>query len=209
MQVSFLLYLAGVILLVLPVGPLARKRLKIATLEEISSLSYTGRRFGWLHPLNFIDLVRGYGGLSLLIAAFTLVEPSAPGQLVTRVVLGLAALLGLLMQQSFFGSDDEIAAPVAYSIGLTLAILPPQVGLLAVPIGAVVAISMNNLSAGLVLSAAVIAVLGKLLGQSLTTVGTASVLMVTPVACSIAASASPSAAAPTGRPSACATSRSK
>ncbi|MBC8011799.1 MAG: hypothetical protein H7067_17065 [Burkholderiales bacterium] len=177
---SYLLYFAGVILLTLPTGLFTRKRFKLATLPEL--FDRPRHRYGWLHPLNALDFARAYGGMTLLLAAFTAIAPSAPGQFVARIVLAVAALVGLLMQHAFHKSgDDELPAPLAFTIGLTFGILPPHIALLALPLGIVTAIALRNLSIGLMLTAVATAFLGKLFGQSLITVGTASMLLFVPV----------------------------
>lgn len=180
MQNSYLLYIAGVLLLTLPTGLFTRTRFRIATLPEL--FDRPRHRFGWLHPLNALDALRAYGGMTLLLASFSSIAPTAPGQLVARLVLAAAALVGLLMQHAFYKSDDdELPAPIAYAIGLTFGILPMHIALLALPFGVVAALALRNLSVGFILAAAATAALGKLFGQSLISVGTASLLLFLPV----------------------------
>ena len=180
MYYSYLLYIAGVLLLTLPTGLFTRTRFRIATLPEL--FDRPRHRFGWLHPLNALDALRAYGGMTLLLAAFSAVAPSAPGQLVARVVLAIAALIGLLMQHGFHKTeDDDLPAPIAYAIGLTFGILPLHIALLALPFGVIAALALRNLSVGLMLAAVATALLGKLFGQSLIAVGTASLLLFLPV----------------------------
>lgn len=179
MDQSYLFYIAGVLLLTLPTNLFARNRLSVASLAELAERPR--HRFGWLHPLNAIDLIRAYAGMKLLLAAFVAIAPSAPNQLVARLVLAVTALLGLLMQHGFHhGDSDDLPAPVAYAIGLVFAILPPQVALLALPIGILSALALRNLGVGLVLAAACTAILGKLFGLSMTSIGTASLLLFLP-----------------------------
>ena len=179
MNQSYLLYISGVLLLTLPAGLFTRNRLNVASLAELAERPR--HRFGWLHPLNAIDLVRAYGGMKLLLAAFVAVDPSAPNQMVTRLVLAVAALLGLLMQHGFHqGDSDDLPTPVAFAIGLVFAILPLKVALLALPLGVLAALGLRNLGVGLVLAAACTAILGKLFGQSITSIGTASLLLFLP-----------------------------
>lgn len=119
--------------------------------------------------------------MKLLVVAFTLFEPAAAGMLPARLVLCAAALTGLLMQHLFHHSDhDALPAPIAYAIGLSAAILPPHILLLALPLGAASAVALRNLGLGLVLVAFATAALGKLLGQSLFLVGTVSLLFFAP-----------------------------
>lgn len=177
---SYLLYIAGVLLLTLPTGLFTRERFKIATLPEL--FDRPRHRFGWLHPLNALDLIRAYGGMTLLLAAFTAIAPTAPGQLVVGIVLAVAALVGLLMQHAFHKSEeDELPAPIAYTIGLTFGILPLHIALLALPLGVVAALALRNLTVGFMLTAVATALLGNLFGQSLIAVGTASLLLLLPV----------------------------
>ena len=179
MHHPYLLYIAGVLLLTLPAGLFARDRLNVASIAELAERPR--HRFGWLHPLNAIDLVRAYGGMKLLLAAFTAVDPSAPGQLITRLVLAVTALLGLLMQHGFHhGHDDDLPAPVAYAIGLVFAILPLQVALLALPLGILASLALKNLGVGLFLAAGSTLALGLLFRLSITSVGTASLLLFLP-----------------------------
>ncbi len=179
MDQSYLLYIAGVLLLTLPANLFARNRLNVASLAELAERPR--HRFGWLHPLNAIDLARAYGGMKLLLAAFVAIAPSAPSQLVARLVLAVTALLGLLMQHGFHhGDSDDLPAPVAYAIGLVFAILPPQVALLALPLGILTALALRNLGVGLILAAACTAILGKLFDLSLMSIGTASLLLFLP-----------------------------
>ncbi len=177
---SYLLYLTGVVLLAIPSGALGRKRLGSASLHEI--VERPRHRLGWLHLLNAIDLVRAYAGMTLLFAAFAALHPYAPGHLITRVMLALTALLGLLLQHGFHHTEnDELPAPVAYILGLVFAILPPQIALLALPLGIVAALAFQNLGMGLALAAIATGVLGHLFGVSLTSTGTASLLLFCPV----------------------------
>ena len=179
MNQPYLLYIAGVLLLTLPSGLFARNRLNVASLDELADRPR--HRFGWLHSLNAVDLIRAYVGMKLLLAAFVAVDPSAPGQLTARLVLAITALLGLLMQHGFHhGDSDDLPAPVAYAVGLVFAILPPQVALLALPLGVMAALALRNLGVGLIFAAACTAILGKLFGLSLTSIGTASLLLFLP-----------------------------
>ncbi len=184
MQKCYLFYILGVLLLTLPVGLFFRKQFKVATLPELFDRPLL--RFGWMHPLNVLDLVRAYAGMTFLIAAFADISPAAPGMLISRVVLAIAALVGLVMQHVFNSNkDSEIPTPIAYVIGLTFALLPLNVALLALPLGIASAIAMQNLAFGLVLTAAATALIGKLLGQSLPVIGTVSLLLFLPVMISL------------------------
>lgn len=177
---AYLLYLAGIILLTLPSGFLARKYLKVATLPELADRAHYRR--GLLHPLNAIDLVRAYAGMQLLLAGFVTYEPAADGHLVTRVVIAIGALLGLVLQHAFYRTEeDELPVPLAFALGLTLAILPFKVALLALPLGIATAIAVRNLGIGLTLATVATAVLGHLLGVGLATLGTACFLLFLPV----------------------------
>jgi hypothetical protein len=175
----YLLHIAGVLLLTLPAGLFVRNRFRVASLFDLTE--HPRLRFGWLHPLNAIDLIRAYAGMKLLLAAFIAIDPSAPGHLITRIVLAVTALLGLLMQHGFHQTDsDELPVPIAYSIGLVFAILPLKIALLALPIGIMAALALRNLGIGLVLTAACTALLGKLFGLSITTIGTVCLLLFLP-----------------------------
>ncbi len=176
----YLLYITGVLLLTLPTGFFARNRFKVTTLAELADRSR--HRYGWLHILNAIDLLRAFGGLTLLATAFAIYEPTAPGQLLTRVVLFIAAILGLLLQHAFHQTDsDELPVPVAFALGLVAALLPFKVAILVLPLGIASAVAMRSLGLGLALSSVATAILGKLLGVSIATVGTASLVLFVPI----------------------------
>ena len=176
---AYLFYLAGVLLLTVPTGFFARKHCKVATLAELAD--HARLRLGWLHLLNFIDLGRAYLGMTLLTAGFVTYEPAASDHLITKIVLGIGALLGLALQHAFHRLDsDELTAPVAFAFGLALAILPAKIVLLALPLGIATAIAVRNLGAGLALAAFATALLGHLFRVSLPTLGTACLLLFLP-----------------------------
>jgi|GEM_PF-3905061 hypothetical protein len=176
----YLFYITGVVLLVLPAGLLGGRRLKAVTLPEVTNRQR--HRLGWLHWVNLFDVLRAWGGLTLISRAFEIADPV--GSAVSAVPLAttaLAALAGLGLQQVFHSTDeDDLVAPVAYASGLTLAFLPPQVALLALPFGLVAALGLKSLAMGFVLTAIASAVLGVLLHLSPLVVGTASLLLFSP-----------------------------
>jgi hypothetical protein len=177
---AYLLYLAGIILLTLPSGILARKYLKVATVAELTDRAQYRR--GLLHPLNAIDLARAYAGMHLLLAGFIAYEPLSGEHLVTKVVLAAGALLGLVLQHAFhYTADDELPVPLAFAFGLTLAVLPAKVALLVLPLGIATAIAVRNLGVGLAFATVATAILGHLLGLGLPTIGTACLLLFLPV----------------------------
>jgi hypothetical protein len=176
----YLLYITGVLLLTLPTGFFARNRLKVTTLSDLADRSR--HRYGWLHILNAIDLLRAFGGLTLITTGFALYEPTAPLQLLTRIMVCIAAVLGLLLQHAFHETDtDELQVPVAFAIGLVAALLPFKVSLLVLPLAIASAVAMRSLGLGLALGSVTTAVLGKLLGVSIAAVGTASLVFFLPI----------------------------
>ena len=176
----YLLYFTGVLLLTLPTGFFARNRLKVTTLPDLADRSR--HRFGWLHLLNAIDLLRAYGGVLLLSTGFALYEPTAPAQLLPKIVLFVAAMLGLLLQHAFHRTEsDELPVPIAFALGLVAALLPLKVAILVLPLGIASTIAMRSLGLGLALTSVATAVLGKLLGVSIATVGTACAILFLPI----------------------------
>lgn len=174
-----LFYIIGVTLLVVPAGLLSRRRLKIASLPEIADRPR--QRLGWLHWVNFIDLARAWGGLILVRHAFLMLDPGASSQTLPLLYLALSALAGLGLQQVFHSSDeDDLVAPVAYAVGLTFAFMPPQVALLALPLGLAAALGLRSLGTGFVLAATATAVLGLLLRLSPLVVATTSLVLFAP-----------------------------
>lgn len=176
----YLFYITGVVLLVLPSGLLGRRRLKVVSLPELTDRPR--HRLGWLHWVNLVDVLRAWGGLALVGHAFEIVDPAgAAASLLPLLTTALAALAGLGLQQVFHAADDDdLVAPVAYATGLTLAFLPPQVALLALPLGLAAALGLRSLGTGFVLAAAATAVLGLLLRVSPFVVTTASLLLFSP-----------------------------
>lgn len=175
-----LLYILGVILLVLPAGLLSRRRLKVASLLEIAERPR--HRLAWLHWVNFVDLARAWGGLVLVREAFLSLDPNAAADSLVLPHLAIAALAGLGLQQVFHSADeDDLVAPVAYAVGLTFAFMPPQVALLALPLGLAAALGLRSLGTGFALAAAAIAGLGVLLRLSPLVVATNSLLLFAPV----------------------------
>lgn len=97
------------------------------------------------------------------------------------VTTAIAALAGLGLQQVFHSADeDDLVAPVAYAVGLTLAFIPPIVALLTLPIGLIAALGLRSLGTGFVLAAAATAALGLLLRLPTLVVATASLLLFAP-----------------------------
>lgn len=177
---TYVLYLAGVLLLALPSGPLIRRYLKTLTLSEVADRPRA--RLGWLHPLNALDLARGFAGAELIVAAFVSIHPSAPGQLPARIVLVVAATAGLLIQHGLHRTKEEtMHAPFAYLAGLTLAILPIGVTLFALPIGILSAIGMRHIAWGFVMTAVAAVPFGVMFKQSYLTLASACFLLVVPV----------------------------
>lgn len=175
----YLFYIIGVFLLVIPAGLLSRRRLKVISLPELADR--TRNRLGWLHWVNFIDLARAWGGLELVRHAFVMIDPAAASAMLPLVTIAIAALAGLGLQQVFHAADeDDLVAPVAYAIGLTFAFIPPQVAMLALPLGLAAALGLRSLGTGFVLSAIATAVLGLLLHLSPLVVATASMLLFSP-----------------------------
>lgn len=175
----YLFYITGVFLLVLPAGLISRRRLKVVSLPELAER--TRNRLGWLHWVNFIDLARAWAGLELVQHAFAVIDPAAASTLLPLVTTAIAALAGLGLQQVFHSADeDDLVAPVAYAFGLTFAFIPPQVALLALPLGLAAAVGLRSLGTGFVLAAVATAVLGFLLRLSPMIVATASLLLFAP-----------------------------
>jgi hypothetical protein len=163
----------------MPAGLLSRRQLRVISLPELTDRSR--HRFGWIHWVNFMDLIRAWAGLQLVRHAFAIIDPAAAGSLLALAMTAIAALAGLGLQQVFHSADDDdLVAPVAYAIGLTLAFLPPLVALLALPIGLVAALGMRSLGSGFVLTAVATAAIGVLLRLPTLVVATASFLLFAP-----------------------------
>lgn len=178
-RMHYLYYIIGVFLLVLPAGLISRRRLKIVSLPELAERSR--HRLGWLHWVNFVDLARAWGGLELVQHAFTVIDPAAAAGPLPQLTTAIAALAGLGLQQVFHSADeDDLVAPVAYAFGLTFAFIPPQIALLALPLGLATALGLRSLGTGFVLAAASTAVLGFLMRVSPLVVATASLLLFSP-----------------------------
>ncbi len=175
----YVFYLLGVCLLVLPAGLLTRRRLKLVSLPELAERSR--HRLGWLHWVNFVDLARAWGGLELVRHAFVIIDPYAAAGVLPLATIAVAALAGLGLQQVFHASEDDLVAPVAYAIGLTFAFIPPQVAMLALPLGLAAALGLRSLGTGFVLAAVATAALGLLLRLSPLVVATASFALISPV----------------------------
>ena len=175
----YLYYVIGVLVLVLPAGLLSRRHLRVITLPELTDRAR--HRFGWVHWLNLLDLLRAWAGLQLVRHAFTVIAPGSAGSMLTVATTAIAALAGLGLQQVFHSSDeDDLVAPVAYAVGLTMAFLPPLVALLALPIGLIAAVGMRSLASGFVLAAAATAGIGILFRLPTLVVATTSFLLFAP-----------------------------
>lgn len=175
----YFFYITGVFLLVLPAGLISRRRLKVVSLPELADRPR--HRMGWLHWVNFIDLARAWAGLELVRHAFVMIDPAAASTMLPLVTIAISALAGLGLQQVFHAADeDDLVAPVAYAIGLTFAFIPPQVALLALPLGLATALGLKSLGSGFVFAAISTAVLGFLLHLSPLIVATASLLLFAP-----------------------------
>ena len=175
----YLLYITGVLLLVIPAGLLSRRQLKIVSLPELADRPRN--RLGWLHWVNLVDLGRAWGGLVLVRQAFVLIDANASGQTLPLLTIAIAALAGLGLQQVFYSADeDDLVAPVAYAVGLTLAFMPLQVAFLSLPLGLAAALGLRSLGTGFVLAAAATAVMGLLLRLSPLVVATSSLLLFAP-----------------------------
>lgn len=167
----------GLLLLTLPAGFLTGRRHQRATLVEIADRERL--RMGWVNWLNLLDLSRAWAGLFLIREAFLLIHPAAAGHKLVLLVLTAAALAGLILQQVFHhdADRDELVAPAAYAIGLTLAFLPPQVALLALPLGLASALALRSVGSGFLLSAAAVGAVGILFHQSMIKMAAASCLL--------------------------------
>ena len=175
----YLYYIAGVFLLVIPAGLLSRRQLRVISLPELTNRPRY--RFGWIHWVNLMDLLRAWAGLHLVRHAFALIDPAAAGSVLALATTAIAALAGLGLQQVFYSADeDDLVAPVAYAIGLTFAFIPPLVALLALPVGLMAAFGMRSLGSGFVLAAAATAALGVLLRLPTLVVATTSFLLFAP-----------------------------
>lgn len=175
----YLYYILGVCLLVIPAGLLSRRQLRVISLPELADRSR--HRLGWLHWVNFIDLLRAWAGLHLIRHAFAIIDPGSASALFPLVTTAIAALAGLGLQQVFHDADeDDLVAPVAYAVGLTFAFLPPLVALLTLPIGLIAALGLRSLGSGFVLAAAATAGLGLLLRLPTLVVATTSFLLFAP-----------------------------
>lgn len=156
-----LLYFLGLALLVLPSGMVVRGRFQLVTLPELAERSR--HRLGWVHWLNLVDLARAWAGMLLVQESFARVAPGAAESVPAFVHLALVALAGLILQHFFHRAEEaDLVAPVAYALGLTLALLPPQVALLGPPLALAATIGFRSLGAGFILAAAVIGGLGYL-----------------------------------------------
>ena len=144
----FLLYFSGLLLLIIPTGPLTRDRYIGLTLRQLALRERY--HFKWLHLPNLLDLLRAWGGLTLLQHSFLEVDPLRQGGgLIPLATLTIVALAGTLMQQLFHSLEpDVIPAPCAFTVGLLLALLPLQVTLLVLPISYLAARGSLNLHAG-------------------------------------------------------------
>jgi len=175
----YLYYILGVCLLVVPAGLVSRRQLRVISLPELADRAR--HRLGWLHWVNLIDLLRAWGGLQLVRHAFAIIDPAAASSMLPLVTTAIAALAGLGLQQVFHSADeDDLVAPVAYAVGLTLAFIPPIVALLTLPIGLIAALGLRSLGTGFVLAAAATAALGLLLRLPTLVVATTSLLLFTP-----------------------------
>lgn len=175
----YLYYISGVCLLVMPAGLLSRRQLRAISLPELTDRSR--HRFGWIHWINLMDLLRAWAGLHLVRHAFSLIDPAAAGSALALATTAIAALAGLGLQQVFYSADDDdLVAPVAYAVGLTFAFIPPLVALLVLPVGLMAAFGMRSLGSGFVLAAASTAAIGVLLRLPTLVVATTSFLLFAP-----------------------------
>lgn len=171
---DYFLYLIGLLLLALPTGLLHGQKLKLATMREIYERRGPRRRLDFIHKTNLVDLVRGFAGLTFLQLALKQIDPSALGAIWVQGALGGVALLSLLVQHGFYATPrDELPVPVAFSLGLALALLPVKVAVLTLPVGIMAALAVQNIGLGLVLTSAMTAGIGKLLGVPLITLAAA------------------------------------
>jgi hypothetical protein len=174
----YFFYLIGLLLLAAPTGLLNRKRVKLVTLREIFERRRPRERIDFLHSMNLVDLLRAYAGVTALQTAFLRVNDAA---LVFPLVQGLlagAALLGLILQHCFYATPrSELPAPAAYSLGLVIALLPIEVSMLALPVGVITALAVQNLGLGWILASGITAVLGKLFGAPLILLAAGSIVL--------------------------------
>jgi hypothetical protein len=166
-------------LLLLPAGPLGRRRHRLLTLPEF--FERPRRLLGLLHFLNVFDLARAVAAVWLLRQAGEALAPALTSPWPLHLLLAGPVLLGLAAQLLFPGDADEWPAPLAFALGLFGALLPPAVAALALVLSVTVAVALRNISAGLLLLAAASAVLGRLLGAPLADLGTACLVAFLPV----------------------------
>lgn len=176
----YLFYIIGVSLLVMPTGLIGRRTLCNVTLRDF--VERTRSRLVCLHWVNFVDLGRAWAGLVMVREAFVRIDPGANSDVVTLATVAVASLAGLALRQWFSVSDDDdMVAPVAYAIGLIFAFMPPQVALLALPLGLAAALGLRSLNLGFILGALATGGLGVMFRVSPLVVATSSLVLFAPV----------------------------
>ncbi|TAG29062.1 MAG: hypothetical protein EAZ36_04780 [Verrucomicrobia bacterium] len=175
---DYLLIFVGLILLALPTGLMNKERLKLLTLREIFEGRGPRKGYDFLHRTNLVDLARGFSGITFIQLA--LMDMDAVDRADPWVQGGLCgvALLSLLVQHGFYSMPrGELPAPVAFSLGLVIALVPFSVALLALPVGIVAALAVQNLGLGLVLTSTTTAVIGGLFDVPPIALGAASAVL--------------------------------
>lgn len=176
----YLTYILGVVCLVLPSVFFTGRRLDVLTIEQLAEREK--QRFSWLHIYNVLDFVRAWAGLWLMLAAFRHFEVGGDSHLYVRLLSLMVGLAGLAVQHGFFRQrDNEMATPVAYILGLAMALLPLEILLPSFALGVSSAIAMRHLGAGLALMSIAVMVLDRLFGHSLLTSASAAIILFTPV----------------------------
>ncbi|EIP98738.1 hypothetical protein OpiT1DRAFT_03205 [Opitutaceae bacterium TAV1] len=173
------MYLAGVLLLAVPVAFIVRGKYRLAAFSHV--LDNEKLRLRVFNPVAFADLARGWLGTVLIIESFQLT--GGGGSKLPFLMTGLVTTVGLLLQHFFTREDDDVMpAPVAYTIGVTLALLPTFNAGVSVIVALATAIAMRNIYAFHITGAASILGLGLLMKISRLDVALAAMLFAAPVA---------------------------
>ena len=161
MSLNWILFFPALLLLFYPLELLLPKHFGLKELPYIDfGEAGARRRAPWSIPALWSDGIRSFAGGFMLRSAWHL-EAGVRGLYQAPVVASLLILsLSILVQMHTRRKDDRFIAPVAFVIGLWLALLPASVALVAVAAGGVCMVAMRSLTAFFFCGAVAVGIFG-------------------------------------------------
>jgi hypothetical protein len=181
---DYLIVILGVLLLALPAEAFSRKKMQNISLHDL--MQRVRFKYAWLHWVNAVDLLRAWGGVYVLKVVSGRIAPSVPLEIVWISLVGGAACVGLTIKQLLYSDgEDDLLAPCAYLIGVTIVFVPALAAVLAFSLGVVVAMGLRSLAVGFTVAGLLTGVLGAVLRVPPLVAACPGLLLLSPAFCAV------------------------